>query len=116
MGTKEDESKTGRVWAAGYHHVTARSRLSRVFETYEPFISLVFQISFSGRGKTHITETADTGVRLYLDYFPESLLSNSQVVPHTAIRSLRPTSMPFPYHCVLIIGSYIIWTIVTLVK
>jgi len=24
-GTKEDESSTGRVWAAGFHHVTARS-------------------------------------------------------------------------------------------
>ena len=29
-GTKEDESSTGRVWAAGFHHVTARSRLPRV--------------------------------------------------------------------------------------
>jgi hypothetical protein len=27
-GTKEDESSTGRVWAAGFHHVTARSRLA----------------------------------------------------------------------------------------
>jgi len=25
MGTKGDESSTGRVWAAGFHHVTARS-------------------------------------------------------------------------------------------
>jgi len=30
MGAKEDESRTGRVWAAGFHHVTARSRLARV--------------------------------------------------------------------------------------
>jgi len=28
-GTKEDESSTGRVWAAGFHHFTARSRLAR---------------------------------------------------------------------------------------
>ena len=28
-GTKEDESNTGRVWAAGFHHVTARSRVAR---------------------------------------------------------------------------------------
>jgi len=28
-GTKEDESGTGRVWAAGFHEVTARSRLAR---------------------------------------------------------------------------------------
>jgi hypothetical protein len=30
--TKEDESSTGRVWAAGFNHVTARSRLARVLE------------------------------------------------------------------------------------
>jgi len=31
-GTKEDESSTGRVWAAGFHHVTARSRLVRILK------------------------------------------------------------------------------------
>jgi hypothetical protein len=31
MGTKEGES-TGRVWAAGFHHVTALSRLARGFK------------------------------------------------------------------------------------
>jgi len=31
-GRKEDESSNGRVWAAGFHHVTARSRLARVFK------------------------------------------------------------------------------------
>ena len=29
-GTKEDESATGRVWAAGFHQVTDRSRLAHV--------------------------------------------------------------------------------------
>jgi len=29
-GTKEDESSTGRVWAAGFYHVKARSRMARV--------------------------------------------------------------------------------------
>ena len=29
-GIKEDEVSTGRVWAAGFHHVSARSRLARV--------------------------------------------------------------------------------------
>jgi hypothetical protein len=56
-GTKEDESSTGHVWAAGFHHVTARSRLARGFK---PFISLILQKKFSGRGKPRITETADT--------------------------------------------------------
>jgi hypothetical protein len=31
-GTKEDESSTGGVWAAGFHHVTARSCLTRVLK------------------------------------------------------------------------------------
>jgi len=31
-GTKEDESSTGRFWAAGFRHVTARSRLARVLK------------------------------------------------------------------------------------
>jgi hypothetical protein len=31
-GTKGDESSTGRVWAAGSHRVTARSRLARVLK------------------------------------------------------------------------------------
>jgi len=31
-GTKEHESSTGRVWAAGFHHVTARYRSVRVLK------------------------------------------------------------------------------------
>ena len=31
-GTKEDESSTGHVWAAGFHHVMAHSCLTRVFK------------------------------------------------------------------------------------
>jgi hypothetical protein len=30
--TKEDESSTGCVYAAGFHHVTVRSRLARVLK------------------------------------------------------------------------------------
>jgi hypothetical protein len=29
---KKDESSTGRVWAAGFHDVTARFRLARVLK------------------------------------------------------------------------------------
>jgi hypothetical protein len=41
------------------------------FKTYEPFISLIFQFFFSGRGELQITETVDielvdTGACLYL--------------------------------------------------
>jgi hypothetical protein len=31
-GAEEDESSTGRVWAAGYRHVTALSHLVRVLK------------------------------------------------------------------------------------
>jgi hypothetical protein len=31
-GTKEHESSIERVWAAAFHHVTARSRLARVLK------------------------------------------------------------------------------------
>jgi hypothetical protein len=31
-GAKEDESSTGRVWAAGFHDFTARSRLVRLLK------------------------------------------------------------------------------------
>jgi head-tail adaptor len=31
-GATEDESNTGRVWAAGLHNVTAHSRLARVLK------------------------------------------------------------------------------------
>jgi hypothetical protein len=31
-GTKEGESNSGRVWAAGFHHVTACSRLVSVLK------------------------------------------------------------------------------------
>jgi hypothetical protein len=37
-GTKEDELSTGRVWAAGFHYVTARSSLARVLK----LINLIF--------------------------------------------------------------------------
>jgi hypothetical protein len=32
MGAKEDESSTGHVWAAGFHHVTARFPLAGVLK------------------------------------------------------------------------------------
>jgi hypothetical protein len=51
-GTKKDESSTGRVWAAVFHHVRAHSHGAR-FETYEPFIYLSFKFC-SGSGKPRI--------------------------------------------------------------
>ena len=48
-GTKEDESSTGHIWAAGLHHVTARSRLARGLKTMNRFFN--FPKIFSGHGK-----------------------------------------------------------------
>ena len=41
-GTKGDESSTGRIWAAGFHHVRACSRLARILKTaiFQEFVSL----------------------------------------------------------------------------
>ena len=36
MGTKGDDSSTEGVWAAGFHHVTARSHLPRVLKIMNP--------------------------------------------------------------------------------
>jgi hypothetical protein len=41
-GAKEDESSSGHVWAAGFHHIMACS-LGGSFKTYEPFVSIIFQ-------------------------------------------------------------------------
>jgi hypothetical protein len=45
-GTKEDESSTGDDWAAGFHHVTARSRLARVLKLMNRSFILVFNFFF----------------------------------------------------------------------
>jgi hypothetical protein len=62
-GTEEDESSTGRVWAAGFHHVTALSRLARVLKLMNPLFNFPF---FSGRGKPRVTESVAMGTRLYM--------------------------------------------------
>jgi hypothetical protein len=42
MGAKEEESITGRVWAAGFHQVTARSRLMGVLKLINHFFNFPF--------------------------------------------------------------------------
>jgi hypothetical protein len=44
MGTKEDESSTGRVWAAGFYRVMARCCLVRVLKLMNHLFN--FQIFF----------------------------------------------------------------------
>ena len=53
-GTKEDESSTGRIWAAGFHHVTARSGWASVLKIMN---RLIFEF-FSGRCKPRIRGSA----------------------------------------------------------
>jgi hypothetical protein len=52
-GTKEDESSTGRVWAAGFHHVTARSPLVSVLKLMNRLF-LEFSKILLGRGKPRL--------------------------------------------------------------
>jgi hypothetical protein len=50
---KEDVSSTGRVTAAGFHHVNGLFSLGARFETYKPFVSLNFNF-FPDRCKPRI--------------------------------------------------------------
>jgi hypothetical protein len=66
-GTEGDESSVGRVWAAGFHHVTAHSRLARVLKLMNRLF-LQFSYFFSGYCKPWINESADMAVHLYVLY------------------------------------------------
>jgi hypothetical protein len=81
-GTKENESSTGRVWAAGFHHVTAHSRLACVLKIMNHYF-FNFTIFFSGRGKLRISEPVDTGAQLYFTVDPTDFLYS--YVPFTDI-------------------------------
>jgi hypothetical protein len=67
-GTKEDESSTGHVWAAVFHHVMTCSRLARVMWNLWTVYLLNFQFFFvfflMGGGKTRITVYGGTSVPL----------------------------------------------------
>jgi len=59
--TKEDESSTGRVWAAGFHHVAARSRLARVLKL-RTFYFFNFPFFLGPRPNISVTvESSSTG-------------------------------------------------------
>jgi hypothetical protein len=62
-GANEDESSTGRVWAAGFHHVTAGSRLARVLKLINPLFLFFFKF-FIGLRLTPDIDLVDTGSRL----------------------------------------------------
>jgi hypothetical protein len=47
-GAKEDESSIGRIWAAGFHHVMARSLLARVLK-FMNFFFVYVQFFFEPR-------------------------------------------------------------------
>jgi hypothetical protein len=62
-GTKEDESNIERVWASGFHSVTARSRLVRILKLMNRLF--LYFSNFFGPRQTADTESVDTGARLY---------------------------------------------------
>jgi hypothetical protein len=45
MGAKEGESSTGHIWAAGFHHVMARSHLAHILKLITVYF-FNFQIFF----------------------------------------------------------------------
>jgi hypothetical protein len=59
MGTKEELSSTGHIWAVEFHHVNDRSRFAWVLKL---MTNLFLYISnfFSCLAKPRLTETADT--------------------------------------------------------
>jgi hypothetical protein len=50
-GTNEDESNTGHVWAAGFHHIMACSRLARALKLMKrlflSFYNFVFWVTIN---------------------------------------------------------------------
>jgi hypothetical protein len=90
-GTKEAESITGRVWAPGFHHVTARSRLGGVLK-FTNRLFLKFSNSFGaavnrGKLKPRILNSVDTGARLY---FELKFITKNQT--KTAVNDVKPKS------------------------
>jgi len=63
------------------------------FETYESFISLIFQF-FSGRGKPRITEIADMGVRLYYILCPRYYLTHHDMLDFYGEELTVPCPVP----------------------
>jgi len=74
--TKWDESSTERFLAAVFHHVTARSRLARVFKLINSlFIYLIFRNFFGPRPTVDIA-SVDTATHLY-SVLSKTLILNS---------------------------------------
>jgi hypothetical protein len=67
MGTKEDESSTGCIWAAGFHRIAARSRLARVLKLMNHLFNVRF--FFSGCGKLQILNQRILGHTCILNSF-----------------------------------------------
>ena len=59
-GTKKDDSSTGHIWGAGFHHFTACSCMACILKPMN-CLFLEFSRFFSGCNKPRITETAGTG-------------------------------------------------------
>jgi hypothetical protein len=84
---KEDESSTGRIWAVGFRHITACSRLVRVLKLMN---RLFFSVPFFGPriNETAGTKSMDTGAQLYLVCFTSSFFRR---VCKTAKSDCRPS-------------------------
>ena len=98
-GTKEDESSTGRVWAAGFHHFRARSRLASVFKHMNRLF-LSFSNFFFGPQLTAVIESACTTVHLYSHLhvgFPFGVVSS--VLPRKFVDISQFLWLPYAPPC-----------------
>jgi hypothetical protein len=65
MGVKEDESSSGCIWAAEFHHVMACSCLAGVVRLTHHFFKFFSDCSEPWITETVNTESVDTGAHLY---------------------------------------------------
>jgi hypothetical protein len=93
-GAKENESSTGRVWAAGFHHVTARSRLAGVLELANRLF-LYFSIFF--RVAVNRVNGGTPGLRF-------SRLCKAECILSSRLAACEVSVFKYPYVHVLTYG------------
>jgi hypothetical protein len=89
-GGKEYELSTGRVWAAGFHHVTVRSRLARVLKLTKLlfFNVLLFRLTVD-------TELVDTGARVCFVISENLFVSIMSHLRHFSVHFVAGTELCF---------------------
>jgi hypothetical protein len=102
-GTKEDESSTKHIWAAEFHHVTARSRLTRVLKLMNRLFPQ-FSNFFLGCGKPWILNQWIWGHDCICNKLPSVNLmksgqgTNEHYQHKTLLLLYMPSPLQIPFH------------------